>query len=709
MSETGSTRFPEPPRLPASLQAGNSKDNSRSSLLITAIRDENGQTIRNTGDKPIRIEGEIQKSAETGIIRIKTERGMVDIEVAQQDGNSKTPPLRPGMKIEVDIPPERQRPQNTNEIQAQIRVREAAPKQQKAPEEIVTKTPATNIPYAPRPDIYTPPAKAPETLSPQDIARNLIGVAVRMDPVSPEQLKAVQAQILNTPPPAILPAQLTAQIQAMAQSLPLQISTEQMALLIQASATGVIKTDPAIETPRSINDFLILNQLDSANLSINTSTSSSNISVTEPAILPPSLTQNTQLKETISTFTQPFDIKSNFQFLSPETIKISAGSLAPIPLTSTELAPSIQTMQAPVAEKTTLIQGPVTAIFQGITLPEVLLSTPPFTAEENITMPPPAKADIFAQFGAILQESEIGQLSLTIQGTSVHNLPIVALSTLSTDDNFYTQNFILQAPLGAFPAGSVIELSPLQPLTPQGAQGVQQAAMMHNLPLVPLMPPSPQSWPVLDEIVQTLQASAAITGNANPAGAMLPSPQSPAQMGAMALFVIAALKSGDLSQILNERAHSILKAAGKSGLISSLSQEGQAISRSENAAQDWRALTLPMLWENEVNKVILHYKNDGGGEENSAEEKGKQTRFIFDLNLSRMGKVQLDGLFRDKRMDMVLRTQEPFSRPMQLHIQNGYHNAMEVTGLVGDISFQNDPQSWVNIKSAQNGQFKANI
>ena len=60
-------------------------------------------------------------------------------------------------------------------------------------------------------------------------------------------------------------------------------------------------------------------------------------------------------------------------------------------------------------------------------------------------------------------------------------------------------------------------------------------------------------------------------------------------------------------------------------------------------------------------------------------------------------------------IDLIVRTQEPFSRVMQLQMKSAYADAMDMSDLAGDLSFQNDPQSWVNIQVQDNETFKANI
>lgn len=719
MSETGSTRFPEPLRPSAALpQSG--RDNGKNALQIIRIRDESGHDIRNTSDKPLRIQGEIISAEKNGKLQIKTTSGTLEIETAPQDARQKAAQFKAGQKIEIDLPPERQRSgtssdQNQIQAQGQIRIRET---RESAPKDTATQNTAperstqTSVPYAPRPDTYTPPTKAPEQLTPQDIAQGLSGVPVRLDPVTPAQQQALNASLLNTPPALVLPAALTSQIEALAQAIPMQITSEQTAALLQTTPAQAPTPKESVFTVQNQNVAQILLSATIANPLMETPQSGAQAA-----------TAYTKLTDPINIFKQPFDIKSNFLFLSPETIKLSASATAQYSMNG----------QAGATNAPPVISQPVTAIFSGLQFPPVTLHhvpapltalAPPATQQQtslptdigmdvDIEDISPFKADPFSKADLLLTQNAIGRLSATVQGLSAHNLPIIHFPDTGTglQDG---QSFILQAPLGNIPAGSLIELTPQNP---SGAllQGGLHGTISVSPQAASFMPLLPEKWPVLNDILQTLNAATnatgAAVGAANASGMMLPSPSSPAQMGAVALFVIAAIRAGDLSQILSERSQNILRIAGKGSLMTRLSQEGQAIGRgaAEPSPQDWRSLSLPMLWENEVNKVILHYKHDQGGDEGAERDEGKRTRFIFDLDLSRMGKVQLDGLFREKRMDLILRTHEPFSRSMQLHIQSGYSNAMELTGLSGDLSFQNDPRSWVNVKTVDTGQFKSNI
>ena len=176
-----------------------------------------------------------------------------------------------------------------------------------------------------------------------------------------------------------------------------------------------------------------------------------------------------------------------------------------------------------------------------------------------------------------------------------------------------------------------------------------------------------------------------------------PAPNNPAQLGPAALFFLAAVRAGDLTQWLGGNAADALRRGGKSGLLGRLGQESAALNKlsSEAVSGDWRAASIPLMWENHMQRIALYYKNDPGNRQKDGQ--GKQMRFIFDLNLDAMGKVQLDGLFRAKRLDLIVRTLMPFSVSMQQDMRRIYAGALGETSIAGELSFQNNPAQWVTI------------
>ena len=162
-----------------------------------------------------------------------------------------------------------------------------------------------------------------------------------------------------------------------------------------------------------------------------------------------------------------------------------------------------------------------------------------------------------------------------------------------------------------------------------------------------------------------------------------------------ALFFLAAVRSGDLGSWLGSKTLDALTRGGKGNALTSLTNDLSAIPRGEAPVGEWRAVPLPLFYEGEMQKMTLFTRSDTDGRDE--EDENKQTRFIFDLNLSRMGPVQLDGLIKGKRLDLLVRTQTPFSEPMRQIMRQSYTQALENTELYGDLNFQGDPKHWVNV------------
>jgi len=83
----------------------------------------------------------------------------------------------------------------------------------------------------------------------------------------------------------------------------------------------------------------------------------------------------------------------------------------------------------------------------------------------------------------------------------------------------------------------------------------------------------------------------------------------------------------------------------------------------------------------------------------------------MDLNLSNMGKVQLDGLFigKDSRLDLILRTQQKFSETMKMEMRQTYRDALEDISFSGELSFQDKVDQWVNITPDNKSEFLEDV
>jgi hypothetical protein len=65
---------------------------------------------------------------------------------------------------------------------------------------------------------------------------------------------------------------------------------------------------------------------------------------------------------------------------------------------------------------------------------------------------------------------------------------------------------------------------------------------------------------------------------------------------------------------------------------------------------------------------------------------------MLDVELSRIGPLQIDGLVRDKRLDLVVRTREALPDEMRHDINRIFSDAGDITGFKGVLTFQAGPK-----------------
>lgn len=236
-------------------------------------------------------------------------------------------------------------------------------------------------------------------------------------------------------------------------------------------------------------------------------------------------------------------------------------------------------------------------------------------------------------------------------------------------------------------------------------------AMLAALPLgIPYFL-TPEPWPALQEIAQILaQASAPI---AQAFSNMVPNPASPQQMAPAALFFLAAMRAGDVEGWLGGRATDAIRRAGRGDLITRLSQEGATLSRmgAEPLGQEWKATSLPLSWQEQILKIPVYYKRSED-ERGTGNERGDgMVRFVINLDLSRMGKMQMDALYREgaKRFDLILRSAQPFTKAAEHEMRGIFAGALEDIGLRGEMGFQTGAEKWVTVQPDKLYEFSANF
>ncbi|MEQ8964511.1 MAG: hypothetical protein RID91_01690, partial [Azospirillaceae bacterium] len=171
--------------------------------------------------------------------------------------------------------------------------------------------------------------------------------------------------------------------------------------------------------------------------------------------------------------------------------------------------------------------------------------------------------------------------------------------------------------------------------------------------------------------------------------------------GALLLFLSAA-RGGDVRGWLGDRAHRTLETAGRGDTLARLggeiAQQGRIVA--DPATGDWRSYALPFYDDGQLSSLRLHVHGRGGdGEEGGGSRKrpGDGARFLIDMDLSRLGPLQLDGLIRRVRFALTLRSRRPLEAELRRTMAEAFSGSCAACGFDGAMTFETDPGRWVRV------------
>ena len=216
-----------------------------------------------------------------------------------------------------------------------------------------------------------------------------------------------------------------------------------------------------------------------------------------------------------------------------------------------------------------------------------------------------------------------------------------------------------------------------------------------------------REWPALREAVETLQ-------QADPAaarqltGSVLP--RADAQLAANILIFLGALRGGDVRAWLGDgplRAIQRLRPEVAGRLQDDFRQLGRMAD--EPISGDWRAALIPFAGGADIQQVRLLLRRNRDDEDGEGGDSG--TRFVVDLELSRLGRLQLDGLSRQRgrRLDLIVRSAEPLPGRMRDDIRGIFRDAVGLTGLDGGVTFQARPPNFVDVTPGDDAEDRVGV
>lgn len=255
----------------------------------------------------------------------------------------------------------------------------------------------------------------------------------------------------------------------------------------------------------------------------------------------------------------------------------------------------------------------------------------------------------------------------------------------------FGEQMILMQARGALPEGTRLQLALPMALANTAGDGPD-----------PLL--SGGRWGALQEASQFLQA-------VNPTAAQALNASLPqvgaANLGTSMIFFMAALKIGDMRAWLGENTLRSLERFGNRDVLDRLSSDfGRLAQQADEVLPgNWRPISVPLAHQGDIGLLNFYIKpinpdeqretHDDGGDE--AAGKAGETRFVIDMDMSELGRMQVDGLAQPGRVDVVLRSMATFPNNMRQELQGLFRDVLEARGLQGGVTFRHHGEGWVKL------------
>lgn len=228
-------------------------------------------------------------------------------------------------------------------------------------------------------------------------------------------------------------------------------------------------------------------------------------------------------------------------------------------------------------------------------------------------------------------------------------------------------------PVGATLTLALAETEP-RPLAPSAATGmVARGESLRGLA---------HDWPALREAVEALRHVAPNLAN-HMVQHTIATPGTNLAQGA--LFFLSALRGGDIAGWLGRGAVRALEDNGRGDLVRRLAGDFSQIARfaDQPSSSEWQTLLVPLHDGEHLRQLRLFVRRHAGDDDADG-----GTRFVVDVELSRLGEMQLDGFLHDRRFDLIMRSHEPMTKDARGDIATIFSDGLAAAGLVGTLRFQ---------------------
>ena len=400
----------------------------------------------------------------------------------------------------------------------------------------------------------------------------------------------------------------------------------------------------------------------------------------------------------------------------PQPVLVAPGTVQSVPAPSAPVQPgpaTATTTAPPVAERGAPVQPPVqppiaTAPATSFPSPSVISpATPP-----TLAAPPPGNAALGTP-PALLGAHNGDRIPLRVISVIPAGAPLPepvgptvapSLSSASTTTapaatapRLAAGNFIALV-VGTSANGSAIVNAAGTLLTLQGLSAPVASAVVLSAatPKPPVTVPPALVNPTLSAVlpgVAELIGAANATGGAAQAAMQAIIPRLGPQMAANMIFFMRALRTGDLNDLLGKDARIAIERSGRASSVKKAAADLEQLARTNDSGNEWSVYPVPLgVGGQRIEPIRLYVRqaeDDASGQK--SEGKAKPTRFLIDLDLTKLGRIQLDGLARLPKLELLVRSEAPLAASLQQPLKRLFADVTSARGIQGAMNFQVAP------------------
>jgi len=198
-------------------------------------------------------------------------------------------------------------------------------------------------------------------------------------------------------------------------------------------------------------------------------------------------------------------------------------------------------------------------------------------------------------------------------------------------------------------------------------------ALKSNVPLA-------REWPALKEAFKSLaDASPALARRVLDEAIPRPGPKLAVQI----MSYLAADRT-DARSLLGEAVATALERSGRGDILQRLDGDLKEMQRQAAVPTDWRVAYVPFQDGGELRQLRIFSRREQSKDKKDRDSK----RFVVEVAFSELGDVQIDGLMRKPKLELMLRTHKQIPADLRDEIEVVFLEGCSLAGLAGRIYFQ---------------------